>query len=288
MTGHIQKTAISIGAFLLLQFSTRTASGEEWKGKTVLVQVNSSRISIGSKVVGTVRKGQALTVLQKKGKWLGVKWQAASGESKKGWITVDKVALKGESEQPTPARPERMESFDSLLRKFIHDSKESRRVAYKALDTSARRDRAIQAIRPDVIAAASDYFDALKEVGRERLLKEHFRSDASYLQDGEDKAFEKQRDHEKYAADYSGIWGDHVWLMPTGAAVGLRPKSKKIVALMKEAKPDKYGVPAWVRNGPVVVMSPEKGKWKISGLAKMGYAYDLTKMLRRQKAELKE
>ena len=124
-------------------------------------------------------------------------------------------------------------------------------------------------------------------MGREQFLTDYYRDDFIERAGSRDKAFDEQLEYEKYAADYSAIWSEHFYLIQTGLVIGLKPKSKKIVQLMSEAKPDAFGTPAWVKTGPILILTPEKGTWKIAAVQRMAYAYNLTKMFRRQAEELK-
>ncbi|MBI2195003.1 MAG: FHA domain-containing protein [Planctomycetes bacterium] len=174
-----------------------------------------------------------------------------------------------------------------LVRRFLTGAKEDRQKIYSTLETMGKLRDAERALSRDALGLANQFFQAFQESGREKLLTDYFRSGALYLEDGEEAAFQQQLEDEKFLADYGGVWTEHVWLLQNGMAVGLKPKNKEIVKMMEGAAVDKFGNPGWL-VGALFVLVPDNGEWKVEGLANMSYASNLTRMLRRQKEELKE
>jgi len=303
-------SVIRIAGTLSLAFAAWTATetyAESLAGKNVEVVSAAAQVKVGDKVVGVVRKGQMLVVVKEQGSWLGVHYKDAEGAAHKGWIKSRHVILK---KAETPVATKRVEppiketvekpkttavepvgvtniSLEKAVMDFKSGSKEVRTRLYKHLEKTGELEKAASKLSRTALAVSTKYFGDLSEMGRERFLADYYRADFIERAGDRDKAFDEQLTFEKYAADYSGIWSEHFYLIQTGIVIGLMPKSKKIVKLMADARPDEFGTPAWVKTGPLLILTPEKGKWKIAAVQRMGYAYNLTKMLRRQAEELK-
>jgi|ETNmetMinimDraft_25_1059894.scaffolds.fasta_scaffold05940_3 hypothetical protein len=299
---------IRFAGYLTVAFTVWTAKetfAESLAGKSVEVVSAAAQVKVGQKVVGVVRKGQLLKVVKQQGSWLGVHYTDKAGASKKGWIQVRHVAsrksetavatkrtdppIQKTTEPKTTVKPVPVPkiSLERAVMDFKSGSKEVRTRLYKHLEKTGELEKAATKLNRTALPVATKYFGNLRETGREQFLTDYYREDFIERAGDRDKAFDVQLSYEKYAADYSGVWSGHYYLIQTGLVIGLKPKSRKIVDLMDEARPDEFGTPAWVKSGPIIILTPERGKWKIAAVQRMAYAYNLTKMLRRQAEELK-
>jgi hypothetical protein len=277
--------------FGLFPFLQATPEEEDVQGKTVLVKVTGTYVKMGKTPVGFVTRGQEMTVLKRTTMndrpWLGVKWTTESGEEKKGWILEEKVVFKGAAEATPTVKPATARPFNKLLEVFLTGSEEERADVYQELERTAQIDKFLQAVGPGAVAAADQFFAALKERGREGTLLDHYSPDYVKLHGNEAKALHQQEEDEELSADYAGVWGSHLYLLDVGVAVGLKPKNKVILDMMEQAKPDRHGTPAWIKNGALVILSPVNKEWKVLATRQMAYASSMTKMLRRQGEESK-
>jgi hemolysin activation/secretion protein len=76
------------------------------KGETAIVTADEAQIFRGKDVVGTVKKGQELAVVDENLAWLGVEWTAEDGQRKSGWIQKSQVDLKFKRRAVTVTSPE--------------------------------------------------------------------------------------------------------------------------------------------------------------------------------------
>lgn len=310
-TGNNQvKSVTRIAGILTLAFAAWTTTetcAESLTGKDVEVVSESAQVKVGQKLVGVVRRGQMLVVVKEQGPWLGVHYTDATGDAQKGWIQSKHVALKKSEttvstkpvepptkktvEQPktTAVKPVQTPkvSLEKVVMEFKEGSKEAQTRLYQHLEKTGELEKAAQQLSRTALPVATKYFGDLREMGREQFLADYYRDDFIERAGDRDKAFDEQLSYEKHSADYAAVWPEHFYLIQTGIVIGLKPKNRKIVELMSEAKPDEFGTPAWVKSGPIIILTPENGEWKIAALQRMGYAYNLTKMLRRQAEELK-
>jgi len=275
----------------LFPFSQASSEEESVEGRTVLVKVTGTYVKVGKTPVGFVTRGQEMTVLKRSmmndKPWLGVKWTTDSGEEKKGWIPEDKVVFKGAAEVTPTVKPAAARPFSKLLEVFLSGSEDERADVYQELERTAQIDKFLEAVGPKVVAAADQFFAALKERGREGTLLEHYSPDYVKVCGNQAKALHQQEEDEELSADYSGVWGSHVYLLDIGVAVGLKPKNKTILEMMEQAKPDRHGTPSWIKNGALVILSPVNKEWKVLATRQMAYASTMTKNLRRQDEESK-
>ena len=283
----VARTALCAFCLLLLRPASQALGQEEERVRTAIVQADAAKVKIGKEVVAVVTKGRQLTVIKTKGTWIGVKWVSSTGELKRGWVLKSKVRFEESASTPTTGVGSipPSQALSALTSRFVKGDNEDRKKIYAALTESRRADDAVRLMARDAVEMLSAFFETLKTEGRERILKEFYRSDYIENNKGEDSTYEMQKEHEKYSADYSGVWPEHVFLFSTGLCVGLKPKNRKVLDIMKVETKDKYGNPSWLKNGPYFVVTPEGGRWKVLAIQKMAYADNMSTMLRRQEQE---
>ena len=293
------RTPSIIALLCFLPLACATAEEDDPAGKTVLVKVSGTYVKVGKKPIVFVTRGQEMTVLKRtmlKGRaWLGVKWTADEELEKKGWILESKIVFRSELKPRTDVPevtptvdPAKTRPVEKLVKVFIESDDDERADVYAELEKTGRIDKFLEAVKPGALALANDYFRALRERGREGTLLEHYAPAYVKVCGDEVKAIRQQEGDEDLAADYSGIWGQHAYLLDTGILVGLKPKNSKILAAMEEAQPDRHGTPGWVKTGATLILTPIDGEWKVLTTRQMAYARNMTKWLRRQEEEARE
>jgi len=282
----------------LLSLPSATAQEDDPAGKTVLVRVSGTYVKVGKRPVGFVTRGQEMTVIKrttlKERAWLGVKWTDEEGAEKKGWILESKVVFRAELEPKTDVpdvtptvRPVKTRPTEKLVKLFMESDDDERADVYTELEKTGRIDKFLDSVKPGAMALANEYFHSLRERGREGTLLEHYAPGYVKICGDQEKAIRQQEADEDLAADYSGIWAKHAYLLDTGILVGLKPKNRQIVAAMEEARPDRHGTPGWVKNGATLILTPVDGEWRVLTTRQMAYAKNMTKWLRRQEEESK-
>lgn len=61
------------------------------EGEVARVKVEEAQVLRGSEVVGSVKKGQELIAIQRKGDWVGIEWRAEDGALKSGWVKENQI-----------------------------------------------------------------------------------------------------------------------------------------------------------------------------------------------------
>ena len=179
------------------------------------------------------------------------------------------------------------ENIGRLLKLYTTGTPADRKKVYGTLKAKNMFDQATRELGVEAAAAAREFLNALKEEGRERLLEEFYRPDGPYLKGGEDAAFEQQLKDERFTEDYVNVWKEHVWLLEASMAVGLTPKDRKIRQMLVEKSSNQGPFPGWLK-GPIFILAPVDGQWKVSSTSNLAYANRMAKMLRRQKEEMRD